>query len=445
MSFGEKLTKLRKEKGMSQEELANELNVSRQAVSKWESNNAYPETEKIVSICKLFNTSMDELIGIKEKSPQINHKFLNIINNYIETFIRAIKMFYCMTFKQKIKCVIEMLFYFGIIALFLFLVNWTIKIIIYNLLRMLPYYMLKIVIDTFQGILYAVYFIIMVFCLFKLYKLRYLNYYEEAKPKVVTETYANASEKEKINIKEEKIIIRDSNNDISWLKKIFSIFIKIMATCLAFPVALIFVFLIAFTIFILFFIHNGVILVYIVLGLVSISLGAYIVLESLIKVIFSIRIKPSKILIFTIVSLITFGVSCGLFAGEFSHFVFVDSNDYNYLIRSLNYKMKDNLIISYLDSYNTEIIFEERDNILVEFYGLDEDLLKVYHEEMKPGDKIIYGYQIDNNYDGKSLSDKINDLLNCIKEKKIITNYYDIKIKIHLSKNNYNKLMENMK
>ena len=79
MSFGEKLAKLRKEKGLSQEELAQELNVSRQAVSKWESNNSYPETEKIIQICKLFDYSMDELIGLKdseeykEKKKAIRH------------------------------------------------------------------------------------------------------------------------------------------------------------------------------------------------------------------------------------------------------------------------------------------------------------------------------------------------------------------------------------
>ena len=70
MSFGEKLTKLRKEKGLNQEELAQELNVSRQAVSKWESNNSYPETDKIIQICKIFNVSMDELIGLKEVSKE---------------------------------------------------------------------------------------------------------------------------------------------------------------------------------------------------------------------------------------------------------------------------------------------------------------------------------------------------------------------------------------
>ena len=99
MSFGEKLAKLRKEKGLSQEDLANELNVSRQAVSKWESNNAYPETEKIISICKIFNCSMDELIGIKEsKGVKKERKIFNTFNNYFDMFIKGIKMFYRMTF-----------------------------------------------------------------------------------------------------------------------------------------------------------------------------------------------------------------------------------------------------------------------------------------------------------------------------------------------------------
>ena len=50
MKFGEKLQKLRKEKGMSQEELAARLHVSRQAVSKWENDQGYPETEKMLMI-----------------------------------------------------------------------------------------------------------------------------------------------------------------------------------------------------------------------------------------------------------------------------------------------------------------------------------------------------------------------------------------------------------
>ena len=62
MSLSENLQNLRKIKNMSQEELAERLNVSRQAVSKWESGSGYQETEKIINICEIFECSMDELV-----------------------------------------------------------------------------------------------------------------------------------------------------------------------------------------------------------------------------------------------------------------------------------------------------------------------------------------------------------------------------------------------
>ncbi len=63
MTFGETIQKLRKEAGLSQEELAYQLGVSRQAVSKWERDSGYPETEKILRMAKLFHVSLDELLG----------------------------------------------------------------------------------------------------------------------------------------------------------------------------------------------------------------------------------------------------------------------------------------------------------------------------------------------------------------------------------------------
>ena len=54
MNLGENLQNLRKQKGLSQEEFADKLDVSRQAVSKWESNQTYPEIEKIMLICDIF-------------------------------------------------------------------------------------------------------------------------------------------------------------------------------------------------------------------------------------------------------------------------------------------------------------------------------------------------------------------------------------------------------
>lgn len=62
MTFGEKLYQLRKKHGLSQEALAEKLNTTRQAVSKWENNNGYPETEKIILLARLFQVSLDDLL-----------------------------------------------------------------------------------------------------------------------------------------------------------------------------------------------------------------------------------------------------------------------------------------------------------------------------------------------------------------------------------------------
>lgn len=62
MTFGEKLSKLRKENNYTQEQLADILSVSRQSVSKWESDIAYPETDKLIELGKLFDCSMDYLL-----------------------------------------------------------------------------------------------------------------------------------------------------------------------------------------------------------------------------------------------------------------------------------------------------------------------------------------------------------------------------------------------
>ena len=63
MSFAENLKQLRKEKQLSQEELAEILDVSRQAVSKWEQGIGYPEVEKLLLLSRKLNVSLDSLMA----------------------------------------------------------------------------------------------------------------------------------------------------------------------------------------------------------------------------------------------------------------------------------------------------------------------------------------------------------------------------------------------
>lgn len=62
MEFHNKLYNLRKQKGLSQEELANRLNVSRQTISKWEVGDSTPDMEKLTAISDMFDISLDELV-----------------------------------------------------------------------------------------------------------------------------------------------------------------------------------------------------------------------------------------------------------------------------------------------------------------------------------------------------------------------------------------------
>lgn len=62
MSLGERIYKLRTEKNLSQGDLADRLEVSRQSVSKWENNNAVPDLDKIIALSEIFEVSLDELV-----------------------------------------------------------------------------------------------------------------------------------------------------------------------------------------------------------------------------------------------------------------------------------------------------------------------------------------------------------------------------------------------
>lgn len=66
MNFAEKLIALRKGRELTQEQLAEQLNVSRQSVSKWESGQVVPEVEKIVELSRVFDVSIDHLLKPSE-------------------------------------------------------------------------------------------------------------------------------------------------------------------------------------------------------------------------------------------------------------------------------------------------------------------------------------------------------------------------------------------
>lgn len=133
MSLGENLQFLRKKNDITQEQLAEKLDVSRQSVSKWESDTTYPEMEKLVQLCQMFHLRMDDLIQkdvssiyVEDKSHYDNH--MNIYSKMITLGIALIIFaFSVITFLDGINLQDELcsviFFVFLIIAVAIFIIT----------------------------------------------------------------------------------------------------------------------------------------------------------------------------------------------------------------------------------------------------------------------------------------------------------------------------------
>lgn len=122
MTFGEKLLKLRSDAGLSQDKLAEMLEVSRQSVSKWERDEAMPDTDKIVLISKIFSVSTDSLLKdedeiktagegadceVKEETAQITSDAVSAANGDLEDDAKRFERGSLMDFLDEIVKVIK--------------------------------------------------------------------------------------------------------------------------------------------------------------------------------------------------------------------------------------------------------------------------------------------------------------------------------------------------
>ena len=128
MTLGEKIAKQRKELNYTQEQLADILGVSRQSISKWESDIAYPETDKLIELGKLFDCSMDYLLkeevteiggaqtsAFTEKVEEIGRKVMNNINkDKAKKIFKIIGIVFAMIL---IIDIISMILYFSVLGI----------------------------------------------------------------------------------------------------------------------------------------------------------------------------------------------------------------------------------------------------------------------------------------------------------------------------------------
>ena len=102
MTIGEKICKLRKQKGLSQEDVASMIHVSRQAVSKWERNESLPDLENVKMLCSMFGVSIDYLVNDAIICDIDSHTALPLSEIVKEAYQRKYKKWFfrmiCVTF-----------------------------------------------------------------------------------------------------------------------------------------------------------------------------------------------------------------------------------------------------------------------------------------------------------------------------------------------------------
>lgn len=457
MKLADNLKRIRRENNLSQEQLAEKLGVSRQAVSKWESEQSYPEMDKVLLICKLFNYNIDELMNENVKEVDENKESKNNFNRYIEDFFafitKTVDMLSSMTMKQRLKCLVEQF----IVGIFLAAIFVIIGGVLYQALSLEQIMgelgLGKIVLSIVKSVcsLYYVFALIVgIAVLLHVFKIRYLDYYEIVKEEENNGSEENSENNEQevnenivkdkhkifIEKKKEKVIIRDPKHSES---KFLNGIMRAILWCIKFIVAFVaigfvftFISLVALFVLSFLFVKTGLAFVGAAIGIIAGILVNFVVLEVLYNFIISKKSKKSRIAVILIIALLLAGIGIGMFCIGITEF------DYIYNLENaeetvFEIQMVDNLSINYWN--NVEYIEAEIDNIKIVVKHPNH--LEAYAEN--DNEIINIGYRPKNENIMQEIRDSINDINN-----KKIRNYYPT-VYVYASKGNIEKLISNGK
>lgn len=451
MRFCDKLPKIRKENNLSQEQLADRLGVSRQAVSKWESGASYPDMDKILQICKVLDCNLEDLLddGTVGNSKPSKINLMNSLNDFLAFITKIYNMFCSMTFREKIKCILEMIF----VGVLLFLAGGVICAVandlIINFFLRIPT-VGRFIFRIFESLMIIALLVISIIIFVHILKIRYLDYYvtvedkdvkEKSLEKEVSEEKIIDNKKYIIEKDKPKIIIRDPKHStlsfVHLLEKIVIFIIKIFTCLVACPIICIFVGSLAFSAISLCHIGCGIMFLWIAIALLGVALLSYVILYFMYNFIFNRENKFKLYFHLAITGIAIAALSSGLA-----------------LIGFLNYEVVNNLddvektvSTEYLDMKENTYIYCYGDDFE---YVIDDSLTNIKVDITHPKE-ITYKILKNNNY----YHIYANNYTNGFKLYKIITK--DLKkgiirdfdstdmvdVKISLSQENYNKLTSN--
>lgn len=444
-NFSENIKKIRKEHNLSQEQLAEELGVSRQAISKWESGAAYPEMDKIITICKKYNVNIDDLLHKDIKEIKGEEEVKKNVNKYIEEFFKfitdTINLFVRMKFGSKIKCLFEQ----GCIALVLMIIISMIGGVLGAIISNSPLSLLSnSVYNHITGFLGAIYglvtFVIAIIIMIRIFKARYLDYYQqevvENNKEDKKESTEPVNKEGKIALKEEsKIIVRNpKDSDYHFLRgllKLFLLGIKFCTLWIEFFLCIGLLFIATGFVCSFLLSKTGVFFIGLLLGAISLGVMDVVVIVLLFNFIFN-RKSNKKAMIWSFVSsVVVLGISLGLvFVGTLDFKLIPDQTEFH--VENKEVEMEESFFINHPE---VEYVQEERNNIKVEYETTDNTT--VYLSKNSNGSYHIAAYTTNE-------FDTFKEMIKELNKKEIHNHTTTIKsIKIYANQTNIEKIKKN--
>ena len=363
MFFASNLQKLRKEKNMSQEALAEKLDVTRQSVSKWESGASYPEMDKLISICKIFNVDMDTLVNGDVSNTE--GKEINITTkDLLDKFNTLMKKIVCLFENMSFKGIIE--FLVTIFILILIILIGTIpkelieSLIGKGLLDDIGYLgpTLNNIFRLIVDILYSVFAIVIFIYVLK------IKYLDRIKIKEDNDKEIIAKVKEK-KVEEKQVIIKDNNSNslTKTLAKIIIYIIKFFVICYLIAPLICIVILAVMIGFLVLFVIKGLPLLGILLWTISLLIISSICFEVPFNFVINHKNNYKRIMITLLISLIIIIIGSTFFAYHFFSITYVDSipNDIKTMEIKESYDMNNNITI--YDDYYSDIKYVIDDSL----------------------------------------------------------------------------------
>lgn len=455
MKLSDNLRIIRKENNLSQEQLAEKLGVSRQAVSKWESGQSYPEMDKVLLICKIFNYNIDELMNENVKEVNDNKQSKINLNKYIEDFFefitKTVDMLSIMTFKQIIKCIFEQIL-IGIFFVCIFAIIGSIgQIVVTGIIGGLSYNVSHILFNICESIYIILCLIIGITIMLHIFKIRYLDYYEivkndeekrdskdeESSKDLSSDT--NNCNKTFIEKKKERIIIRDPNHSeskfLNGIIKVVVLFIKVMVALYSCVFIFSFVSLVILLVLSFLFIKTGAVFVGGFLSLLAGIIINFIILEILYNFIVNKKCKKTRMAIMFMTSLVVAGIGIGTMCIGFTQFEFISDIEKNQKEEVYETVMTDNLSLHYVCN-NIEYIETNSNKVKIIVKYSDYIDVKIDNTD----DTIDIYFQTNN----KKMSENIKEIIKDINDKKI-KNYGKFEVYVYASKDNIKAMKQNRK